>query len=67
MQAVIYKSGLNNVRAGRVCNWGGTWCYTGADLKKESYSIMNLKRTQGAHISRNKKMHKFACADCVSL
>ena len=34
MQAVIYKSGLNNVRAGRVCNWGGTWRYTGADLKK---------------------------------
>lgn len=55
MQAVIYKSGLNNVRAGRVYNWGGTWRYTGADFKNESYSIMDLKKTQGAHISGNKK------------
>ena len=65
MQAVIYKSGLNNVRAGRVCNWGGTWRYIGADLKGHFHGTQ--KRTQGAHISRNKKMHKFACADCVSL
>ena len=50
MQAVIYKSGLNNVRAGTVCNWGGTWRYTGADLKKESYSIMGLKKnTRRSH------------------
>ena len=32
-------------------NWGGTWRYTGADLKKESYSIMDLRKNTSPHIS----------------
>ena len=67
MQAVIYKSGLNNVRAGRVCNWGGSWRYTGADLKKESYCITDLKKNTRRSHKWKQKMQNFACADCVSL